>query len=223
MAVDAKILWFFLFFYMFIFSRAQWFHRYYFHSKATFFKKLLSQGNIFFSPPLCYLCHIHIVYQQAREPPPWAKQLTSSESVHSERGKAQMSHKTSKLVFDRVKLIWERVHISVRVFKSHVSWAVLPSRHHCVGYFFPRLTQLLNLNSISLWTSPFEIQLCWQSCIRLRLQCTSTLSHVAAHQQSVSLRCYTFFWSLPSYTRCIMNQKVNRKIKLCHNISNRAS
>lgn len=202
-----------------------------FSFQSTLLRKALKSRQHFSPPPLCYLCHIHIVYQQAREPPPWAKQLTSSE--HSERGKARMSHKTRKLVFDRVKLIWERVHISVRVFKSHVSWAVLPSRHHCVGYFFPRLTQLLNLNSILLWTSPFEIQLCWQSCIRLRLQCTSTLSHVAAHQQSVSLRCYTFFWSLPFplsalsssqlYTRCIMNQKVNRKIKLCHNISNRAS
>lgn len=58
---------------------------------------------------------------------------------------------------------------------------------------FSNLTLSQNLNSIPLSTSVSEIQLRWQSCVRLWLQCTSTLSHVAAHQQPVSLIWYTFF------------------------------
>lgn len=113
--------------------------------------------------------------------------------------------------------------------KSTFSWVVLPSKHHCLSYFFT-LTLLQNLNSIPHWTSLFEIQLCWQSCIRLRLQCTSTLSHVLPHQQPVSLRCYTFFVCLP-FSFCSLQQPVlhlphyetesqhKNNEKLCHYIS----
>lgn len=61
----------------------------------------------------------------------------------------------------------------------------------CWGCCLTRLKK--NLNSITLGARLFEIQLCWQSCVRLQLQCTSILSHVGAHQQPASLRCYTFF------------------------------
>lgn len=63
-------------------------------------------------------------------------------------------------------------------------------------------------------------------------------SHVAAHQQSVSLRCYTFFFSLPLFSLIPLfflcgglrslhygekAKKVNWIIKPCHSISNQTS
>lgn len=100
--------------------------------------------------------------------------------------------------------------------------AVLPGKHHhSLELLFSCLTQLQNLPSIPFWSSRFETQLCWQSCIRLQLQCTSTL-HVPPHQQPASLRYYTissssplpFFFALSSsslYARCIMEEKSRHK------------
>lgn len=148
-------------------------------------------------------CHIHIIYQWAWDP------LSRSKVAHRRWKRAQLTWEVADVTQNKEISVWSRKASASTSTSPKSAWERLHHRSRGLLYpasitlgfssLSPCLTQLQNLNSASVWSRAFEIQLCWQSCIRLGLRCTSTLSHVAAHQQSVSLRCYTFFFSLPFF------------------------